>query len=218
MPHLFWSEKQTTLKLLHLFSLVSTVFLFAGCVSVSTTESSDFPVDTKTQTCVHPQSGMTFPKYVASLERINVTADAPIKGSVRVSYTTADQTRLTHGTLHYYLNAYVEAIPKSLISSAKLLERSIQEQQVPNGSNFTRSEYIYVGGNNLSHEEIRCTQCSFDRAGWNDRVTSTIVIVPRGNYIMRFEFLGSTAHEKEWQPAIDAFIREILACPVKTVS
>ena len=203
LPH---STRGPSLFALGLSVLLAGVFLLSGCGTTPVSNASDLPVDPATQACFHPESGIVFPKCVALQDRVSVTCGAPGRGCV-TAYYTKTKVPVPSPALSYYLNSHVSVIPASASPAEKLIEQYIGA--CADKAHFTREEYR--GKRVFGKEQAQCAQCTFDRSAWNDRATLKVVVVPRGKYLVCFQFLISAVYEQEWQGSIDAFVEEILA-------
>jgi len=188
-------------------ALLASLFLLSGCQSVSQSGFADTAPASKAEAFTHPQSGIIFPKSVADLERVSVTADDPVKAAVTVFYTATDKIHLERGRLSFFLNVYVAVIPATAITPERLLEQDMRACE--SKPNFVRDEYqapkIFGAG------LVLCASCTFDRPIWNDRASYKVVICRHGSYLVRFTFVHDALGGKDWQSDINDLAKVILS-------
>jgi len=142
------------------------VCLLAGCSSLSDTTTDDATL----QPYKDPASGVVFPVHLSALNRISMDTDGPNPVSAHYTgaqplHTPEQNIGLMHANISYFLNATVTVDPSSKGTPDQLLGETIRScQKYPN---FVQGDYR--GLRTFGGVTADCTQCTFDRPGWNDR-------------------------------------------------
>ena len=155
-----------------------------------------------------PHSGIMLPGQVQLFKQSYLKSDWPMKGVTCAFYETVDYTEgLGHMLNWYAVKAEVRIVPSPASSAMRVVEimlRAVKDKH-PDFKGATYDGETVFGGT-----QAVCGQGSMAVPARSDRAIVQVIVVPKGRFLVAFRFIFSGSRQRNFEPEIGAFVKNIL--------